>query len=112
MKGARSHWLLLRAMSLPLIPLAFYFLTQAEYMTTRSRMEFLAWAGQPVTAAALFVFVVCAFYHAMLGMEEIIIDYIPAKNQKALALLLNKVFFAATGLISLYAVLVIKFGKF
>jgi succinate dehydrogenase / fumarate reductase membrane anchor subunit len=111
MKDCTKHWWMLRLASLPLIPLFFYFLTQKEHLAARNRMEFVNWVKQPLPAGALLVFIACAFYHAQLGMEEIIEDYIPAPGQKKAALLVNKLFFSGLGLASLYAVLAINFGK-
>jgi succinate dehydrogenase / fumarate reductase membrane anchor subunit len=100
-----------RLTSLPLIPLFFYFLTQTEHLAARDRMAFVNWVKQPLTAAALVVFILCAFYHARLGMEEIIEDYIPAPGQKSAALILNKMFFFGFGLAALYAVAMIFLGN-
>lgn len=107
-----KHWLLLRASSLPLIPLLFYFLTQVDSLTTTSRMGFIAWMAQPATAAALVVFIFCSFFHACLGLEEIIEDYIPAPAGKRAAKAANKIFFLVLGIACLYAVLAIHLGKF
>jgi succinate dehydrogenase / fumarate reductase membrane anchor subunit len=111
MKDCTKHWWLLRLASLPLIPLFFYFLTQTEHLAAKDRMEFVTWVKQPFPAAALIAFIVCAFYHARLGMEEIIEDYIPSAGQKAAALLVNKIFFFGLGLAAVYAVVVIRFGN-
>ena len=107
-----KHWRALRTLSLPLIPLSFYFLLHVDALTTSSRMGFIAWAGEPVAAFALIVFIICAFYHACLGMEEIMLDYIQPEGAKVAALLANKMFFAGLGIASLYAVLAISFGSF
>jgi succinate dehydrogenase / fumarate reductase membrane anchor subunit len=112
MKDCTKHWWLQRLSALPLIPLFFYFLGQTEHLAAKDRMEFVNWAKQPVPAAALLLFILCAFYHARLGMEEIIEDYIPDPAQKTAALLVNKVFFFGLGLASFYAVTMIRFGSF
>lgn len=112
MKGAARHWLFLRAASLPLAPLFFYFIMQMEYLTTTSRMGFIGWVAQPATTTALVVFILCSFFHGCLGVEDIIEDYIPPEGGKRLAKLANKAFFIILGLACLYAVLTISFGKF
>lgn len=112
MNSASKHWSLQRLSALPLIPTSIYFVTQLDFLTTKSRMEFIAWAGQPVTAACLLVFIACAFYHARLGMEEIIIDYIHTPWHKATWLFLNKLLFLSIGVMSVLAVFTLRFGKF
>ncbi len=107
-----KHWTVTRLTSLPLIPLFIYFIAQAEYITTKSRMELISWVREPITTGCLLLFIVCAFWHGRLGMEEIIIDYVPSKNLQELCLWVNKIFFVILGAACLYAVLAISFGKF
>jgi succinate dehydrogenase hydrophobic membrane anchor protein len=111
MQENTKHWLITRLTSLPLAVLFFYFITQGEYLTTRVRMQFISWVQEPVTTGALLLFIVCAFWHAWLGMEEIIIDYVPSKNAQGLSLWINKIFFFVLGVACLYAVCAISFRK-
>lgn len=97
-----KHWLVLRFASVPLIPLFFYFVASRGAFTG-SRAEFIAWLKAPLPAAAAAVFLACALYHAALGMEEIVEDYLPNKRQRDAALLANKAFFAALAAVSFAA---------
>jgi len=112
MQSNTKHWLVTRLTSLPLAVLFFYFITQGEYLNTRVRMEFISWLQKPFVTGAALVFIICAFWHAKLGMEEIIIDYVPSKNTQALTLFVNKLVFLVLGVACLYAVYAISFGKF
>ena len=107
-----KHWSIMRLAAMPLVPLFIYFVGQSEFITTKSRPVFITWVKEPLTTAALLLFIACAFCHARLGMEEIIIDYVPSKNAQALSLWINKLFFFALGAACVYAVLAISFGKF
>lgn len=109
-KDGAKHWWMMRIAAVPMIPLFIYFLTQINHLCARDRAEFANWVAQPATSVALIVFILCSFYHACFGVEEIIIDYVPSQGQKAVALLLNKMFFFGLGVASLYAVLAISFG--
>jgi succinate dehydrogenase / fumarate reductase membrane anchor subunit len=106
-----KHWTITRLTSLPLALLFFYFLAQKEYLTTRVRMEFISWLQAPVATGAALIFIICAFWHARLGMEEIIIDYVPSKNTQTLSLWINKIIFFVLGVACLYAVCEISFRK-
>ena len=106
-----KHWTITRLTSLPLIPLFFYFLAEGENLTTRVRMQFISWLQSPAATGAALVFIICAFWHARLGMEEIIIDYVPAKNAQKLSLIANKLIFFVLGAACLYAVCAISFSK-
>jgi succinate dehydrogenase / fumarate reductase membrane anchor subunit len=107
-----KHWTITRLTSLPLVPLFIYFIGQSEYIITKSRMELIGWIKEPLTTACLMLFIICGFWHAKLGMEEIIIDYIPSKGAQTLSLCVNALCFLLLGAASLYAVLAISFGNF
>jgi len=111
MQGNTKHWLVTRLTSLPLAVLFIYFITQGEYLTTRVRMEFISWLQKPFVTGAALIFVICAFWHGKLGMDEIIIDYVPSKKTQAFSLFLNKIIFLVLGVACLYAVYAISFSK-
>lgn len=106
-----KHWLWTRLFSLPLIPLAFYFLCHIEHLTARTREDFISWLQQPAAALAMGLFILCSFFHACLGMEDIIEDYISSATLKKLALCVNKLFFLLLGAASLYALVSIYCGR-
>lgn len=112
MQNDVKHWKLLRLTALPLIVLPIYFLTEREFLLTDSRMQLISWIKQPAITWALVAFIICAFWHAKLGMEEIIIDYVASPGAQKLSLLFNKLIFVALGTASLYAVLAISQGTF
>lgn len=106
MQKAAKHWLVLRFTSLPLVPLFAYFV-YAHSAFTRSHAEFIAWLKAPLPAAAVAVFLACAFYHAALGMQEIFEDYLPKKSQRDAALLINNLLFVVIAIASFAALVLI-----
>ncbi|MCK4946400.1 MAG: succinate dehydrogenase, hydrophobic membrane anchor protein [Alphaproteobacteria bacterium] len=110
-KDGVGHWSKLRIAAIPMVPLFIYFLTQIDHLTTRNRAAFVEWLQEPVPAIAVILFIVCAFFHGSLGVEEIIIDYVPNEKYKIISLIVNKMFFLGLGFASIYAVLAISFGK-
>ncbi len=110
-KDGVEHWSKLRIAAIPMVPLFIYFLTQIDHLTTRNRAAFVEWLQEPVPAIAVILFIVCAFFHGSLGVEEIIIDYVPNEKYKIISLIVNKMFFLGLGFASIYAVLAISFGK-
>jgi succinate dehydrogenase / fumarate reductase membrane anchor subunit len=109
-KSGVAHWWMLRISSVPLIPLFLYFLSEMEGLTSREQTNFIVWIEKPLNSLAIIIFIVCSFYHACLGIQEVIEDYIPSTGYKIAALLLNKMFFGGLGVACLYAVLYINFG--
>lgn len=110
-KDCTKHWIILRFTSIPLIPLFIYFLSQAREMLSFDRAAFNKWLASPVPSVAVPVFIVCAFYHATLGVDEIFEDYVPNKAQCKALILINRIFFIVLGAASLFAASDIAFGK-
>ena len=61
------------------------------------------WVGSPIPAAALALLVVSTFWHARLGLQVLIEDYVHGGNRLAAMIALNLVVFAgaAFGLLSI-----------
>jgi len=110
-KDGIENWSKLRITAILIVPLFIYFLTQLDHLTARNRAAFVEWLQEPIPAIAVILFIVCAFFHGSLGVEEIIIDYVPNEKYKIMSLIANKMFFLGLGFASVYAVLAISFGK-
>lgn len=109
--GGTHHWWMVRMTSIPLIPLFVYFMFQMKDLTNPSRLDLIRWVSQPDTSIGLIVFVLCAFFHASIGLDEIIADYFSKTRAKAMTLmLLNRMFFVSLAVTSIYAVVYINFG--
>ena len=67
--------------------------------------EFL---GNPGNAALMSLFVLASIYHGLLGMQEVIVDYVHCKKGLVLSLLLIK--FLAAALAAFLVLSVIKLG--
>lgn len=105
-KDGTHHWWLQRVTSVILLPLAFYFLFRLDGFLPppNNHASLVVALGKPLTAAALLLGIAAGFYHAMLGMQVIIEDYVHHKGLKTAALLLNILFFAALGILSAVSV--------
>ncbi len=109
-RDGTKHWWLVRLTSAPLVILFFYFLWQWPMIATHDHAVLVDWLRQPIPAIAVIIFILSAFYHACLGMEEIILDYVPREGAKILMLAVNKLAFLTLGVAALFAVLKINFG--
>jgi len=109
-KSGVKHWLNARLTAIPLMFLFFYFIWQIKYITTHDHAVFIHWVGKPINSIFLIFFIFCAFYHASLGIEEIVTDYVHSGTKKILALIFNKLLFLIMGIISIYSILSISFG--
>ncbi len=80
---ARRHWWLERITSAALIPLSVWLITALGSQSLADRVHFAQWVGQADTALWLGLFFLASLYHAKLGLEVIVDDYVsdPAWNR-------------------------------
>ncbi len=72
-----------------------------------SAIDFLT---DPANAVGVMLFLAAGLYHMMLGMQEVILDYIHKSSTKMALLLLNTFVPLALGAGALYALLAVNFG--
>ena len=110
-KSGSDHFWKLKMTQLGLVPLSLWLAANIICMAGRhSAYEaVIDWIQQPVNTVLLLLFLVLAFYHAAIGGQEVIIDYVKDKWLKYGGLFLYYVFCAAMAAISLYSVLHIAF---
>jgi succinate dehydrogenase / fumarate reductase membrane anchor subunit len=90
-----QHWLLQRFTAIANLALGLFLLFALEGLGDYSYAAVRAWAGKPLTATALGLFVISSFWHARLGMQVLIEDYVHEHANKFAAMaLLNLVAFA------------------
>ncbi len=103
-----GHWWHQRLTSIALVPLTIWFaaslvsLIGADYFTMRE------WMGSPLAAGLLILFLVAGFYHAALGLQVVIEDYLHHEGAKiALLMAVNALalVLALTGVLAVLSVL-------
>ncbi|MEZ0261099.1 MAG: succinate dehydrogenase, hydrophobic membrane anchor protein [Alphaproteobacteria bacterium] len=109
-KEGTHHWWMQRVTSIALLPLSLYWLFQLKHITETDHGDFTAWLHQPVNGIAAVLFIIASFYHAMLGVQVIIEDYVHGEGAKIVTLLLNKLAFFTAGAVCIFAVLYINFA--
>ncbi len=109
-KDGTHHWWVQRVSSIAMIPSLVYLLAQLPALTTHDHDALLIWLQEPLPALALAIFIASAFYHAALGIQVVIEDYIHCEGQKIALLLVNKLAFLFLGVAAVYAVARINFG--
>ena len=73
---ARTHWWLERLSSLALMPLSIWFVIEVSRTDLSQAVDLARWLREPVTALLLGLFMTVSLYHAKLGLEAVIDDYI------------------------------------
>jgi len=109
-KDGVHHWWMQRVSAILLLPLSLYFACQGKHIATGDYTEFLAWIGRPGVAIAAILFIVAAFYHASLGLQVIIEDYVHCEGRKIALLLISKLSFFSLGVACIYAIASVNFA--
>jgi len=103
-KEGVSHWWTQRLTALALIPLGIWFVASVVCLAGADHAAITQWLAAPFTLLALSLTLIAAFYHAVLGLQVVIEDYIHTKAVKvALVILIQFAAFAftAAGIIAL-----------
>jgi succinate dehydrogenase / fumarate reductase, membrane anchor subunit len=109
-KGGSGHWFAQRVSAVALVLLGLWLVAALATMGGASHANVVAWLSSPVSAAFAVLLVLVAAWHAMLGLQVVIEDYVGAKGQRLAVLLAVKFVFAVAAVIGVLAVLRIAFG--
>ena len=99
-----------RVTAIALVPLSLWFvifvlgLVSADYATLKNAV------AQPYNAVLLLLLLLMLFYHAILGLQVVIEDYISGEGMKIFSLLLMKFVLFALAASTIFSVLKIAFG--
>ena len=106
-KEGVHHWWGQRLSALALIPLGLWLVISLVCHAGADRAAIVQWLGSPFTLGALALTVMAVFYHAVLGLQVVIEDYIHGKGAKfALVILIQFAGFgfAAAAIVALLVV--------
>ena len=95
-KSGTDHWVGQRLTAIVLLPLSLWFLYFATTLVGADYAAIRAAVSQPWCAALLATFVVVVLYHAQLGLQVVIEDYVHARWAE-LSLLIVVKFIALLG---------------
>lgn len=111
--SARSgvhHWWLQRVTAAGNLVLLVWFLASILSLPSLDHGSVTAWVAQPLVAVPLALLILTTFWHARLGVQVMIEDYVHTEGLKLLALIALNFFILATGAVALFSVLAIAFG--
>lgn len=103
-KAGSSHWWLQRITAVALIPLSFWQLKLMSLMLTASYHDTVAWLSIPLNTACIVAWLAAVFYHAALGVQVVLEDYVSTEWLKIVSVWLCKLVFMFVGLFALIAV--------
>jgi succinate dehydrogenase / fumarate reductase membrane anchor subunit len=109
-KTGTEHFWLQRVTAVGLVPLTIVFVIYLLGLVGADLAAVKATFGRPVPATVAILLIVAAFWHAKLGIQVIIEDYVHHEGTKLASLLLLSFACAAIGLASVLAVLKLALG--
>lgn len=109
-KGGASHWYAQRVTAVALVLLGLWLVVSLATFGGASHERVVAWLSSPVAAALAVLLVLTAAWHAVLGLQVVIEDYVGDKGTRTVVLLVVKFAFAVAAVIGVIAVLRIAFG--
>jgi len=77
-----GHFYAQRVTAIAMIPLSLWFVVSVIRLTHADHAALLVWAGEPINATLLLLTVLTALYHALLGVEVVIADYVHGETLK------------------------------
>ena len=109
-KDGVHHWWMQRLTAVALVPLVLWFVVSIAGLSGMSHDDAVAWISSPAVAIMLTLLIVATFYHAQLGVQVVIEDYVHSEPVKLAALVALKFAAIIMAVASIFAVLKIAFG--
>ena len=110
-KTGALHWWMQRVTAVALIPLSFWLIRFLGLSFSASYEDAVLWLVSPLNTLCMIAWVIAVFYHAALGLQVVIEDYIAAEGIKIFTVWtvnLTFLMLALTALLAIFRVLMIR----
>ena len=108
-KSGTEHFWHQRLTALALIPLVLWLGFSLASMPLE-HAALIEWIRQPLVTIALVLMILVLFYHAKLGLQVVIEDYVSSHSRRTFLLLLSGFVCLLFGIVGVVSVLKISFG--
>ena len=102
-----GHWWVQRVTAVALIPLTLWFVASLLGRPLQSYDAMRGWLGQPWVAVLTILLVITLAWHAKLGVQVVIEDYVHGKGTKTGLLLLSTFVHFAAAVAAVFAVVIL-----
>jgi succinate dehydrogenase / fumarate reductase membrane anchor subunit len=109
-RGGSSHWYAQRVTAVALVLLTVWFVVSLASLADASYEQVTGWLRWPLNSALALLLVVVAAWHAVLGLQVVVEDYVADKTTRLLAIIAIKFAFVVATVVGVLAVLRIAFG--
>ncbi|MDD2723044.1 MAG: succinate dehydrogenase, hydrophobic membrane anchor protein [Methylovulum sp.] len=104
-KTGTSHWWMQRVTAVALVPLSFPLIILLNLCINAPYLETVSWLGMPFNTVCIVAWILAVFYHAALGLQVVIEDYVANEGAKIIAVWAVNLTFLFLALAALLAVL-------
>ncbi|RPI14026.1 MAG: succinate dehydrogenase, hydrophobic membrane anchor protein [Lysobacterales bacterium] len=109
-KGGSGHWYSQRVTAVALVLLGVWFFAGLVRLEDGGYESVTRWLASPLSSALAILLVLTSAWHALLGLQVILEDYVASKGRRAVLLLAVKFAYAVAAVVGVLAVLRIAFG--
>jgi succinate dehydrogenase / fumarate reductase, membrane anchor subunit len=109
-RGGSSHWYAQRVTAVALVLLALWLVVSLVSLAGASYEQVTGWLRWPLNSALALLLVIVAAWHAVLGLQVVVEDYVSDKGTRLLVLIAIKFAFVVATVVGVLAVLRIAFG--
>ena len=104
-KEGVEHWWLQRITAVALVPLSLWFVIAIIRLVGADVDSVRDWVGNPLPAIMLVLLLIATFYHASLGLQVVIEDYVHAELVKLGLVIIVRLACFALAVAGIFAVL-------
>lgn len=104
-KSGLHHWWNQRMTAVAMVPLVIWMVSLSILMTGAGYEDALVLVSQPANATVLILFVAVGFWHAMLGLQVILEDYVAAEGLRLILITLIRMFAVVLAAFSILSIL-------
>ncbi len=103
-KSGTSHWWMQRVTAVALIPLSFWLINFLGLSLTVPYQQTVTWLVTPINSTCIVAWIIAVFYHAALGLQVVIEDYVAAEGPKIVSIWVANLAFLFLAIAALLAV--------
>jgi succinate dehydrogenase / fumarate reductase, membrane anchor subunit len=109
-KGGVEHWVAQRVTALALVPLALWFVAAMIQLVGADFDAMQNWVGRPLPATGLVLLLIATFYHAAIGLQVVIEDYVHGELARFGLVIFSRLACIALAVAGIVAVLTLALG--
>ena len=106
-KEGTDHFWMQRLTAIALVPLTLWFVISIIGLIGAGYGEFTGWLSSPLSGGLMILLVVATFYHAYLGVQVVIEDYVHIEWKKVTSLILARFIAVLLGVVGVLSILMI-----